>query len=232
MRNHSTEYSRADIHGPDPVAMAREWSSGAYADGRGSWGDRDEAFACVWEIYSRKDGLVYVICDGYDDFLREPASPEIYNERFYPWYALVFNEVENEHELFPPSDVRLIRDMQMEYNRCREALKEHRIAARPFIGVVGGSLDEEELDEALEPRGERDRRAQRAAAQPGHQAAAAGLRGRRHRSEPVRGEPGLRGHPAHHRHPGGEPGRHLRRDRNAGADRRRLAADLDGVEHR
>jgi hypothetical protein len=146
VRNHSTEYSRSDIRGPDPVAMAREWSSGEYGDGRGSWGDADEAFACVWEIYSRKDGLVYVICDGYDDFLRDPASPEIYNERFYPWYALVFNECENEHELFPPSDVRLIRDQQMEYNRCREALKEHRIAARPFIGVVGGSLEEEELE--------------------------------------------------------------------------------------
>ena len=41
--------------------------------------------------------------------------------------------------------MRLIRDQQMEYNRCREALKEHRIAARPFIGVVGGALEEEEL---------------------------------------------------------------------------------------
>jgi hypothetical protein len=100
----------------------------------------------VWQIYCRKDGLVYEVCDGYEDFLREPASPEIFNERFYPWYALVFNEVENENELFPPSDVRLIRDMQLEYNRCREALKEHRIAARPFVAVGGGVLDEEELE--------------------------------------------------------------------------------------
>ena len=27
----------------------------------------------MWEIYNRKDGLVYVICDGYREFLREPA---------------------------------------------------------------------------------------------------------------------------------------------------------------
>jgi hypothetical protein len=74
----------------------------------------------VWEIYCRKDGLVYVVCDGYGDFLREPASPDIFNERFYPWYALVFNECDDEKELFPPSDVRLMRDMQLEYNRCRE----------------------------------------------------------------------------------------------------------------
>jgi hypothetical protein len=139
-----TEYNRSDIRGPDPVAMAREWATGQYSDGH-SWSDRDEAFGCVWEIYCRKDGLVYVICDGYEDFLREPASPDIYNERFYPWYALVLNETENEKELFPPSDVRLVHDMQMEYNRCREGLKEQRIAARPFVGVVAGAMDEEDL---------------------------------------------------------------------------------------
>lgn len=150
VRNSYTEYNRADIHGPDPVAMAREWSSGNYTDSK-SWDDRDEAFGCIWEIYCRKDGLVYVICDGYDDFLKEPASPEVFNERFFPWYALVFNEVENEKELYPPSDVRLIRDMQMEYNRCREALKEHRIAARPFTATVSGALDEDDLNK-LEKR--------------------------------------------------------------------------------
>lgn len=145
VRNSCSNYTRADIKGPDPVAMAREWSTGRYSDG-GSWDDRDEAFCCVWEIYCRKDGLLYVVCDGYEDFLREPASPEIYNERFYPWYSLVFNEVENEKELFPPSDVRLMRDMQMEYNRCREGLKEQRIAARPFTAVVAGSIEEDDLE--------------------------------------------------------------------------------------
>ena len=148
VRNHCTGYQRSDINGPDPVAMSRNWSSDEYSS---KGGDSDEAFAVVWEIYSRKDGLVYVVCDGYEDFLREPASPEVYNERFFPWYALVFNETENENELFPPSDVKLIKDMQMEYNRCREGLKEHRVAARPFIGVVGGAIEEDDL-EKLEKR--------------------------------------------------------------------------------
>ena len=137
------EYNRSEIKGPDPVAMAREYAAGNWGDNK--WDDRDESFGVVWQIYCRKDGLIYEVCDGYDDFLREPMSPEIYNERFYPWYALVLNEVENEKELFPPSDVRIIRDMCMEYNRCREALKEQRIAARPFIAVMNGSLDEDDL---------------------------------------------------------------------------------------
>src|SRR4029079_14333384 len=108
--------------------------------------NRGDKNAIVWEIYSRKDGLVYVVCDGYKEVLREPASPDVYNERFYPWYGLLFNGIEDEKELYPPSDVRLIRDMQLEYNRCREGLKEQRIAGRPFIGVVAGAMDAEDLE--------------------------------------------------------------------------------------
>jgi hypothetical protein len=63
----------------------------------------------------------------------------------------MFNAVEDEHELFPPSDVRLMRDMQLEYNRCREGLKEQRIAGRPFTAVVSGSMDAEDM-EKLEHR--------------------------------------------------------------------------------
>jgi hypothetical protein len=143
VRNHCQEYSNSDLNGPDPVALGRSWTAG---------GDKDskEKSAVVWEIFCRKDGLVYVVCDGFIDFLREPTGPDVFNERFYPWYALVFNECDNEAELFPPSDVRLVRDMQLEYNRCREGLKEQRIAARPFTAVVSGSLDEEDLTKLSE----------------------------------------------------------------------------------
>jgi hypothetical protein len=143
VRGHCTEYSANEYGGPDPIAMARDWSSPSHSR---DWDDRGDKSAVVWEIYSRKDGLVYVVCDGYREFLREPASPDVFNERFYPWYALVFNGVEDERELYPPSDVRLMRDMQLEYNRCREGLKEQRIAGRPFTAVVSGSLDEEDLE--------------------------------------------------------------------------------------
>ncbi len=35
------------------------------------------------------------------------------------------------------------KDIQEEYNRCREGLREHRIAARPFW-LIGGNVEEEE----------------------------------------------------------------------------------------
>jgi hypothetical protein len=138
VRGHCTEY------GDDSSSMEK-FGVSDYGASTSRDKDRGDKNALVWEVYSRKDGLVYTICDGYKEFLREPSSPEIYNERFYPWYALLFNSVEDEKELYPPSDVRLIRDMQLEYNRCREGLKEQRIAGRPFIAAVVGALDEDDM---------------------------------------------------------------------------------------
>jgi hypothetical protein len=132
-------YHRDDVRGADPWTLTESTWTGKSSE------DSDCDYCCVWQIYCRKDGLVYEICDGYEDFLREPSSPEVYNERFYPWYTLIFNEAPNEKEIYPPSDVRLMMDMQREYNRCREGLKEQRIAARPFTAVVAGAIEEDDL---------------------------------------------------------------------------------------
>jgi hypothetical protein len=106
----------------------------------------DGRSCCIWEIYNRKDGMVYVMCDGYPDFLREPAAPEVYTDRFWPWFVLTLNELDHETMVFPPSDVKLIRDMQMEYNRSRQGMREHRRAARPKTLVSAGTLDAEDLE--------------------------------------------------------------------------------------
>jgi hypothetical protein len=102
--------------------------------------------ACVWEIYHRKDGLVYVVCDGYADFLQEPAPPDAEIQRFYPWFAFVLNEGYDETVLFPQSDIDLLRDMQLELNRARQGLREHRRANRPKTVVAAGVLEEVDKD--------------------------------------------------------------------------------------
>lgn len=99
---------------------------------------------CVWEIYSKTDGLVYVIAEGHNDFLKEPAEPIVKIERFWPFFVLAFNEIESENDLYPLSDVRLLRPMQLEYNRLREGLREHRFANRPLTAVPEGVLDPED----------------------------------------------------------------------------------------
>lgn len=100
----------------------------------------------VFEIYCRKDGLVYVVCDGHKDFLQEPAAPEVWTERFWPWFPLTINDCYSDEAIFPPSDVFLIRDMQMEINRMREGMREHRKANRPKTVTSAGVLDQEDKD--------------------------------------------------------------------------------------
>jgi hypothetical protein len=108
--------------------------------------DRERNMCCVWEIYNKADGLVYVIAEGYKDFLKEPAEPEIKLERFWPFFPLSFNDVENDRKIYPQSDVALIRPQQKEYNRARQALREHRIANRPKMAVAAGMLDEGDVE--------------------------------------------------------------------------------------
>jgi hypothetical protein len=113
---------------------------------RGKGRGDDKQCCCVWEVYNRKDGLVYVVCDGYPDFLRDPGAPDTPLERFWPWFTLSFNEVDHEDDVFPPSDVRLMRDMQLDYNTARQGLREHRKAARPKTVTSAGALDDEDIE--------------------------------------------------------------------------------------
>lgn len=102
-----------------------------------------EKFARVWKHYDRASGSVYYLCDGYKRYLRPPAPPDVYVEEFWPVYALTFNAVEDENELFPPSDVELMEDMQKEYNDARQGKREHRQAARPRFITKAGMIDDE-----------------------------------------------------------------------------------------
>jgi hypothetical protein len=138
-----TSYTRPDngLEVTVRAGMIALRDAGRPGEGQGD----DMQCACVWEIYNRKDGLVYVLCDGYKDFLREPASPETPLERFWPWFTLTLNDVEHETQIYPPSDVALMRDQQLDINRARQGLREHRRAARPKTVVSAGALDEEDL---------------------------------------------------------------------------------------
>ena len=98
----------------------------------------------VWLVYHMRDGLMYTVVDGYPDFLEEPTAPNPLLERFFPWFTLMFNELEHENEIFPISDVRLIRHQQQEYNRSREGMREHRMANRPLTITANGTLDDED----------------------------------------------------------------------------------------
>jgi hypothetical protein len=98
----------------------------------------------VYKHYHKPSGQVFYVAEGHPDFLREPGPPDVFVEGFWPVFALTFNEVEDEDELFPPSDVELLRSMQREYNRARQGQSEHRQAARPRFVYAKGQLDDDD----------------------------------------------------------------------------------------
>jgi len=101
---------------------------------------------CVWVIWDKTTGQTCTICEGYADFLVAPKQPDVFIERFWPVFPLIFNETENEDSIYPRSDVHLLKPLQKEYNRCREGLRQHRIANRPKTAVAAGQLDEEDIE--------------------------------------------------------------------------------------
>ncbi|CAB4149820.1 hypothetical protein UFOVP543_34 [uncultured Caudovirales phage] len=110
----------------------------------------DSCLARIWEIYSKKDGMKYVIADGYNEFLQEPNFPEIDLKRFWPFFVLSFNEVENDKHIYAPSDVRLLMPIQKEYNLARQRLREHRNANRPLYVTPVGSLSESDIRKLMD----------------------------------------------------------------------------------
>lgn len=101
--------------------------------------------ARIFHVYDKTTGMQLVVCEGYPDFLREPASPEVFIEQFFPFFAVTFNDVENEGQLFPKSDVELLTHIQKEYNRSKESLRQHRYANRPLYLSPSGAFEEDEV---------------------------------------------------------------------------------------
>lgn len=110
---------------------------------------KEEEKVTLWKHYVKRDGLIYWMVDGHDDFLREPEAPAVKLERFFPFYALSFNDITHHKHVFPISDVRLLRSMQEEYNRKKEALRQHRIANRPVYLTPAGTLEDDDLEKLV-----------------------------------------------------------------------------------
>lgn len=121
------------------VRPDNEDASDAYPSSNGD-------LVCVWKHYDKTSGLCYYVADGYDKFLRPAAAPDVFVEDFWPVYALTFNAIESEDELFPPSDVFLMTDQQVEYNKARQGQAEHRYAARPRWVYQNGALEDGDIE--------------------------------------------------------------------------------------
>lgn len=115
-------------------------------DGKRAAADEKEKTCRVWILYDLDAQLCMTLCDGYPDFLAGPGAPDVWLEQFHPYYALTFNDIEDESDPYPPSDVELIAPMCVEMNRSREGLREHRIANRPGLMGPKGMLSKEDKE--------------------------------------------------------------------------------------
>lgn len=132
-----------DIYGVDLSAQMSEVQRSAMAAlDRSS----DETTYRIYEVQDKYTQQVFVVAEGYDRFLKAPAEPDVWVETFFNVFPLVFNEIEHDKEIYPPSDVWAARHMQFEYNRSREGLREHRMAARPYWLARKGRLEATEKE--------------------------------------------------------------------------------------
>jgi hypothetical protein len=129
-----------EVYGVD---VGKEYT--AYSGSGKQASDRSKRkLARVWQVQDKQKNQVYTVCDGYPDFLKEPAEPDVKIERFFTLFPLVFNEIESEDDIFPPSDAWNSRHMQAEINTNRNGLREHRIASRPRPVTAAGRLEKQD----------------------------------------------------------------------------------------
>lgn len=109
--------------------------------------DPKDGKACLWIYYDLEKHLCYHLVDGYSDFLKT-GEPDIEIEQFHPIFALTFNDLEDDEDIFPPSEVDLIRPQCIQVNLARQGLANHRQANRPgYVSAAGvfGSDDKNKL---------------------------------------------------------------------------------------
>lgn len=115
------------------------------------WSDKQgkavkDDLAMVWKVQDKRTGLEFTICEGFDDYLKPPACPDVKIERFFTLFVGVFNEIEDEDEQIPPSDVWDCRHTQREYNAARQGLAEHRKQNKPGTCSSTSALSKEDIE--------------------------------------------------------------------------------------
>ena len=105
---------------------------------------------CFWEVFDLTTKSSFFICDGWQWYVQAPKPLEPSINRFWPIFGLTFNDIECEPgqkvHVYPPSDVQLLKPMQLERNRSRQEMIDHRKANRPFFWALAGTVEEDDQD--------------------------------------------------------------------------------------
>lgn len=106
----------------------------------------------VFEVWDQDSSRVLHVSTGEKGLLDEPISPDWTGERWYPFFALMFNETDG--DMFPLSDIELTEPLVREYNEARDDLVKDRRDTRPFTVIrKGGSLTPKDADNIRNRKG-------------------------------------------------------------------------------
>ena len=98
-----------------------------------------DALVQVWELWDGDSQTVYTFAKGAKSYAREPYCPEWTGERWYPFFALWFNDVDG--SLDPVSDVETQIDLQAEYAHLRSKIKDTRDKQKTtMVGRKAGDM--------------------------------------------------------------------------------------------
>lgn len=117
--------------------------------GNGEKQDEEKKKVRITQVYDIDTKSSFIACDGYKDYIVEPEPVES-GKGFWNTFPVTFNDIEVEDgckaTIFPPSDVDLLRPIQIARNRARHALNRHRKANGPKYMYAAGTLEEADLD--------------------------------------------------------------------------------------
>jgi len=126
----------------EKVKSYREHSSGSHQVGAG--GNKEQDLLAVWEVWDQDSNRVFHVVEGGEGFCRKPFTPDWTGERWYPFFALYWNEADG--CFYPLSDIELIEPLVQEYNDSRDDFVKDRRDARPFTVVrKGGALTPDDV---------------------------------------------------------------------------------------
>ena len=99
---------------------------------------------CVYEIWDQSSNRVLTVCEGEEGFCKPPYTPDWTGERWYPFFALIWNEIDG--TFYPQSDIELTEKLVNEYNENRDDLVRDRRDSLPFTVVrKGGALTPDDV---------------------------------------------------------------------------------------
>lgn len=128
---------------PDKAKSFREAKEGISAASSTDT-DKESDLLAVWEVWDQDSNRVLHVVEGGEGFCRPPGTPDWTGERWYPFFALAWNDADG--CFFPLSDIELVEPLVREYNDSRDDQVQDRKDARPVTIVrKGGSLTPDDV---------------------------------------------------------------------------------------